>query len=648
MSNIPSEILAGSGYETPRVAYEMLSRVMKSTARRNPLKLMEAGVLKIIDKEAQLRPLIPSFTQKRLLHVVRTVQERNLPVRIHGLKARQVYFSTAVEAIFYCIVANTPNKRGMVLADDVPGSEYLFKMQSVMHEELKKDFPFLVADTRRETIQGIEFDELRSSVITQTARNLRAGRKYTLHLLHLSESAFYPDYDTLTTGLFQAVPNEPGTMIINESTANGMAGGFYRAIMATYTPNGTWDKELKAYTAPSGWVLLFIPWYEHHEYVLSEEQSLDGIRFASAEEEKQFFADERALRQMITEYHVSEGKTEDVAGLVQRQLNWRRDCIRGRCKGELRVFDQEYPDSVETAFIASGRPALNIAVVMKNLKLTRYKKPKMIGNLEWVNHYKLGGEVLYGPHMVNGVCLNFNDLRVQFNEEPLGLWKVYRKPEPGWVNRYCIGADVAEGLEQGDFDAGCVIDRLQQSDSHTEFVEVAATLLAHLDVDLYSMELVKMALYYHNAVLNIERNNHGLAVINKVHQIYKRLYFREDFSKGFPEVTSQIGFLTTEQTKKNLVDTLNEWIRTEMLRSSDPEFWGQAKTFVKDARGRIGAQGKREDPATPTFDDQVMGHGIALMTHIWMPTPQREKVLLTGWRKKLQKKQTTSKGSMAV
>gem|GEM_PF-4775190 len=650
------------------VACDTAATAIKSAVRYDPLNLVRGGRngslgLKIQDKHQRLVTLRLSYTQERLLRVVEVLRRRRIPIRIHALKSRQVYFSTAVQAIMYAIASQTENVRGVTIADDVKGSVYLFEKEKLMQDELRKDLPFLVEPTKKNNEQALEWETLGSSMMVDTARNPRAGRKYTFHMVHLSESAFFPDYDSLMGGLMQSVPKDnPDTLVINESTANGMAGGFYNAVMDSYIPNGTWDPELEAWVAPSGWVLLFIAWYEHEEYrkalVDGKLVNLDGIQFASNKEREDFLKDEAALREAINGHNTQAAKRRGVqldgkaiAQLTDEQLNWRRQTIKADCKGDVKLFDQEYPESVDKAFMASGRPALNIAIVTRNLKVTRFSPPANIGNLEWTNTYKgPDGNQLKGPYIVNGVCRNRGELKVQWVDNPHGRWRIWKHPEPGYTHRYCGGFDVAEGLEQGDFDWGYFYDRVVQRDAVGEFIQAVASIQMHLSPEVYGEEMVKGGIYYENAHLGIERNpgGHGMSVIKYVFPMYSYLYFQEAFTRGYPETTDIVGWHTSEQSRKQMVDDLEEWTRKQLLRIPDIAFWTQARTFVYDAKGRPAAQGKKTDPGVRVYDDAIFGAGIGLQVHRWMPSAQPVKQEITGWRKRLKDKRTSGKGSMGV
>ena len=73
----------------------------------------------------------------------------------------------------------------------------------------------------------IEWAGINSSVTTSTASKADVGRGKTLQAVHGSEVAFWPMADELVAGLSEAIPYEHGTIIIYESTAQGVGGYFH-------------------------------------------------------------------------------------------------------------------------------------------------------------------------------------------------------------------------------------------------------------------------------------------------------------------------------------------------------------------------------------------------------------------------------------
>ena len=73
--------------------------------------------------------------------------------------------------------------------------------------------------------------------------------------------------------LMQAVPHDPQTMVIIESTANGVGGEFHQQ----------W---LRAVRGESEFVPLFFPWWEHQEYRLAAVPLAGGEESSRTKEEE--------------------------------------------------------------------------------------------------------------------------------------------------------------------------------------------------------------------------------------------------------------------------------------------------------------------------------------------------------------------------
>jgi len=165
----------------------------------------------------------------------------------------------------------------------------------------------------------------------------------TLHLIHLSEVARWKNAKATLTSLLQAVPDEPGTCVIFESTAMGVGGEFYELY---------W----KAKRGESDYVAVFLPWFINPEY---SKIPPDGAIFDWDDEElllkKQF-------------------------NLSTDQLYWRRYAIANLCGGDVNKFKQEYPSTDEEAFLTSGMRKYDLENILRAEKSVI--EPSEVGELE--------------------------------------------------------------------------------------------------------------------------------------------------------------------------------------------------------------------------------------------------------------------------
>ena len=223
--------------------------------------------LKIQDKTGALVPLAFNPSQLRLYKEIRRQQKAGQPVRVIILKARQIGFSTAVAALFYQRAATTPNVNAMIVAHKADASTNIFNKTKLFWEcsplrvrPMKKACnakALLFENPTNKTEEKAKNPGLRSKIQIETAGNKDAGRSATIHLLHLSELAYWPYAELTMASLLQAVPNLPETMVVIESTANGVGGVFYKE----------WQRAIKG---ESVFTPLFFPWWSHEEYQIEE------------------------------------------------------------------------------------------------------------------------------------------------------------------------------------------------------------------------------------------------------------------------------------------------------------------------------------------------------------------------------------------
>lgn len=184
--------------------------------------------------------------------------------------------------------------------------------------------------------------------------------------------------------------------------------------------------------------------------------------------------------------------------------------------------------------------------------------------------------------------------------------QVWQKPRPGCL--YVVGADVAEGKDAGndryDYDAAVVLE--WQTGTHV------ASLHGQWPLDLYAQMLGTLARQYNNALLGVERNNHGHAVLEHLlHNDalrYDRVY-EHDETDQLKDLSGKraykAGWPTTAKTKPIMEQEIASWITARSLVNYDAGFWDECLSYVRHGDGKTGAQ-------NGTHDDRVVAHMIAL------------------------------------
>lgn len=283
--------------------------------------------LKITDKSGKLVPFLLNEPQERLYRVIREQWQQGKPVRIIILKSRQMGFSTLITAIIFWMAATAHRVQAMLVAHTDDATKNIFKKILLFYENLPEP---LKPMKRSSNAQELTFDRparfrgdargLGSNIRCATAGGEGIGRSFTIRALHLSELAFWPgDKMNTLTGLLQAVPDEAGTLVVIESTANGFDAF-----------KNLWDKADANFAAGvEGFTPVFFPWFEMSSYRRHIPKG-----FERTEEEE---------------------KLAETFQLDDYQLAWRRWCIEVNCGGSVDRFHQEYPSTPDEAFISTGR-----------------------------------------------------------------------------------------------------------------------------------------------------------------------------------------------------------------------------------------------------------------------------------------------------
>jgi len=288
--------------------------------------------LKIKTKEGTIIPFAVNKSQIKLDAVIEEQRAKGKPVRIVILKPRQQGTSTYVEGKLFHLTSTQENKNTMVIAHLEDSTTTLFNMSKLFLEELPDDMRPMV---KNNNAQMLLFENpepelniknknpgMRSRMKVVTAKGDGAGRGGTIHYLHVSELAFMPKPKETMTGLLQCVPHHKDTIIIVESTANGV-GDYYHELY------------LNAKNGLNDFIPLFFPWFEHDEYSMEIEEGKEFI---------------------LTDYEL---EIQKLYNLTLEQLNWRRWEIANNLNNDPELFKQEYPGNDTEAFLSSGRPTFN-------------------------------------------------------------------------------------------------------------------------------------------------------------------------------------------------------------------------------------------------------------------------------------------------
>ena len=376
---------------------------------RDP-KLYIQSYLQIKTKDSRIVPFRLNSAQIRLYQLIARLKKEGKPIRIIILKARQMGFSTLTEGMIYYNTATRKNVNSLIITHKDEATTNLFNM-SKLFQDNNPVRPMMKNSNAKELI----FDNpsrneaerkrrpgLNSKIKCTTAGGKGVGRSDTLANIHASELAFWPGdvLDTLT-GLLQAVPSLPGTMIIIESTANGF--NLFKNL---------WDD---AVAGLNDFVPFFAAWHEMPEYRMA----YHGEQLTDEEE-----------------------KLKKTFQLDNEQIMWRRWCIKNNCGNSIDKFHQEYPATPEEAFIATGTGVFDNKAIIIRLRMLG-EEPKPMRGFFSYEEERPG---------LDRIILK----KTKFKEDEKGAVTIFREPEKG--RPYTLGGDTAG--EGSDYFTAQVIDNI--------------------------------------------------------------------------------------------------------------------------------------------------------------------------------------------
>lgn len=177
-----------------------------------------------------------------------------------------------------------------------------------------------------------------------------------------------------------------------------------------------------------------------------------------------------------------------------------------------------------------------------------------------------------------------------------GRLKIWQMPVAKRL--YSAGADCSEGIEGGDYSCCVVLD----SDSCTQVAELHGRFPAHV----FAKKCFDLCSMYNDAVLAVERNNHGHAVLNVLANqlLYPALYEHRDYdAKGF--LKAKPGWETNSKSKPIMIDELSKAICEGSVGIMSEELVKECMSYVYNDRGGMGAE-------PGCYDDRVMALAIAI------------------------------------
>jgi hypothetical protein len=240
---------------------------------------------------------------------------------------------------------------------------------------------------------------------------------------------------------------------------------------------------------------------------------------------------------------LEEGELMRQHGLSEEQIAWRRK----RWQTLSKLAAQEYAEDASSCFLTSGECVFELAAIEK--------AAAMVGK--------------------------------STGTEDNGRLTVWLPPQKG--RRYILGVDTAGGGADGDYACAQVIERAMGMQ--------CAELHGHFPPYELARRAAELGKRYEQALVAVERNNHGHAVLAHLSSLgYENLF----------EANGQLGWLTSAASRPAMIENMAGVLTAapELFRSQ--RLLEECRTFVRHADGNTSA-------ADGAHDDCVMAMAIALM-----------------------------------
>ena len=504
-----------------------MGSAMNGLYKPTPEGFIVESMFPVMTKSGQLAPFKFNWAQREL--------DRNWATRNLIPKARQLGVSTFVLARWTAACLMHENINAVVVSHESNATQRLLQKVHFFLDNLRGPKPEVKKARNR-----IEFKKTGSTFFIGTAGSDNFGRGDTIHRLHCSEYAFWENGPSLLKGMLASIP-VVGSEVAIESTGKGYNDYAQRCFRAR--------DQVGAVGAT--YACHFLNWLQDPTYAIqlsrAEEEAFMGSLDPELEEDK--------LVELLT----------------PAQLAFRRNKIIEEYDGDLTMFKQEYPITLDECFQASGN---TVFWHVRYLQTTRWEKQGR------------------GLHILRG------------------------HPDPN--KTYILGVDVSGGVggDNSVIQGFCLEDEEQ----------VLEWVNNKLSPDALAYRVREYGQMLNNAYVVCENNNHGIVTLADLQKIYpvERIHFgKHGRAKDEMPTLMQAGERTTVQSKPLMVGRFRKAVASTMLIHS-PDLRAEMETFVEDENGKMGAQDGYHDDRVMACCVMMMGWNQAAMFQSWsMPSVEQ-------------------------
>lgn len=538
-----------------------------------------------------------TFPQRKFVERLESLRKAKKPIRLIMLKARQWGGSTTSQLYMAWLqLMHQVGLNSLIIAHQGAGSDeikdmfdrmikaYPVYMLHKLGDAYSENEPKMVGVGKSGSIFRVPQRNCKVKIGTAERPDSCRGGDY--NLVHLSEVGIWKATEgkkpvDIVRSACKGILYKPYTMIVYESTANGVGNFFHKEYMA-------------AKRGESQFQAMFVSWFEIEQYYMNID-------------------DKRAFAQWLYDNRNNTNAPSDreecgkylwylwELGATLEGIQWyiiERSGVDSH--GEMAA---EFPSDDIEAFVNSGAKVFDKYRVEPLRKACR--APRYVGDV-----YAKGD---------SGKAALTN---LRFSEDRQGCLWVWSKPEPSSAtehvtDRYLTVVDVGGRSNKADWSVIVVYDRIDMIDGGKPVV--VAQWYGHIDIDLLAWKAAQVAAFYDNSLLVIESNtlethdrerdvdgDQSHFILNQIKDVYDNLYARpqseEDIINKIPK---KYGFHTNVATKPMIISNLIKVVRDGMYIERDERCLNEMLVYEKKPNGAFGA-------VVGAHDDLLMTRAIGL------------------------------------
>lgn len=565
-------------------------------------------------KDRKVKPFALWPSQELLLEKVYELKAKGKAQKILILKARQLGFSTVIEAMMAWRTMFFENVQAIIVSHAPHHSVYLFNIMCHIYDML----PWWMqpACSSRRIEEGLIFDNpthktrsqrpgLKSLVVVQAANQMTGvGQGYAIQAAHLSEIADWDDQaakEIIDGDLAYALAEGPETFAFMETTAKGSGRYFHKV----------WEKQIEM-AENAEWEPFFVPWFFEQKRKIVDlgagwvaEEPEEMIRRKIANQWLRCDFEKCGKYRETVQYGRNVSGTEcpvckigtlqphlledgQLAWMMYKRKNAQKDL------DALKEYHQELPSTAEEAFQISGVQVFPHDAMEWVRDCIEINTPIATGFMD-------NSGVFHGVSTTTGVCpVDGCDVDHRFDELPITLWN---EPEPGGV--YTLGVDVAEGLGgEGDYST-IFVNKVNQYFGPDE--QVASYRSNMVDPISFAFPIAALGRWYNEGMVSIEVNKYDTTFTWVRNQLqYTNLYRWKHVDSTNPH-SNKWGWETNMKSRPRLYQTATKFLKAKMWMPKSKNFYREMQHFQKDDY-----EDRRVEHSLGEYDDELMAGMIAL------------------------------------